>query len=397
MEIVKYHNDLNKIVLKDFNSKEIDIFYAIIFKMKNKSEAIFKIEEIKTLATTEYGNRSLERFFKHLDVVFKTQIQIKTATKITDYHLFITKELDKDKNQILIKLHPDCIYILNNFIGNYTQFELQKFLQLQSGYSKILFRLLKQFNDTKKLFITMEEFRVLFEVPVNYEQDNINQKILKPAIKELSSIFKGLKYIKEKNGKKISRIVFTWEDENENNHQLTIQEINVSTLKKEKKLEYSEEVLNLFDLLPDYERVESRKREIAELLKEHSFEYLKTDIEYCNGQRPEKYWSYFIKSINSGHFSAVEIEKAEKEKEQKKEKEQIATKEIERQEKEEEQINELAEQIYNSLTEEMLEEYTEKSGYRKIPEKFRKNFNLKNMILVLIKREIEEEMKEATA
>ncbi len=397
MEIVKYHNDLNKIVLKDFNSKEIDIFYAIIFKMKNKSEAIFKIEEIKTLATTEYGNRSLERFFKHLDVVFKTQIQIKTATKITDYHLFITKELDKDKNQILIKLHPDCIYILNNFIGNYTQFELQKFLQLQSGYSKILFRLLKQFNDTKKLFITMEEFRVLFEVPVNYEQDNINQKILKPAIKELSSIFKGLKYIKEKNGKKISRIVFTWEDENENNHQLTIQEINVSTLKKEKKLEYSEEVLNLFDLLPDYERVESRKREIAELLKEHSFEYLKTDIEYCNGQRPEKYWSYFIKSINSRHFSAVEIEKAEKEKEQKKEKEQMETKEIERQEMEEEQINELAEQIYNSLTEEMLEEYTEKSGYRKIPEKFRKNFNLKNMILVLIKREIEEEMKEATA
>ena len=84
-------------------------------------------------------------------------------------------------------------------------------------------------------------------------------------------------------------------------------------------------------------------------------------------------------------------------KEQKKEKEQREIKENERQEMEKEQINELAEQVYNSLTEEMLEEYTEKSGYRKLPEKFRKNFNLKNMIIVLIKKELEEEMKEATA
>jgi hypothetical protein len=45
----------------------------------------------------------------------------------------------------------------------------------------------------------------------------------------------------------------------------------------------------------------------------------------------------------------------------------------------------------------MMEEYTEKSGYEKLPVKFRKNFNLKDMIMVLIKKEIEEEMKEATA
>ena len=124
---------------------------------------------------------------------------------------------------------------------------------------------------------------------------------------------------------------------------------------------------------------------------------MKTDIEYCNGQRPEKYWSYFIKSIKSGHFSAIEIEKEEMKKEQKREKEQLETKEIERQEMEKSEINELAEKVYNSLTEEMMEEYTDKSGYEKLPVKFRKNFNLKDMIMVLIKKEIEEEMKEATA
>ena len=67
--------------------------------------------------------------------------------------------------------------------------------------------------------------------------------------------------------------------------------------------------MELFNILPFSEQVEKRKAELAELLKEHTFDYLKSDIEYCNGQRPEKYWAYFLKSIKSGHYSSAELEK----------------------------------------------------------------------------------------
>ena len=51
---------------------------------------------------------------------------------------------------------------------------------------------------------------------------------------------------------------------------------NIEVENIEEVKEYSEEVLDLFNILPFRERVEKRKAELAELLKSHTFEYLKT-------------------------------------------------------------------------------------------------------------------------
>jgi hypothetical protein len=154
---------------------------------------------------------------------------------------------------------------------------------------------------------------------------------------------------------------------------------------------YSDEVAELFSILPEEEKLERRKKEIETLLKKHTFKMLKADIEYCNKQRPEKYWAYFKKSLKNGHYSSEEVEKKEKIKAKQKEKKEIEKKEIEIKENKVKELSILAENVYNSLNNEMMEEYIEKSGYRKLPEKFRKNMNLKDMILVLIKKDLEEE------
>ena len=132
MAVVKYNNELNKIVLTKLDAKETDIFYTIIYKMKEKEIATFSTHEIKMYMT---GERSELRFFNSLKNVFKTQLRVYNGSAISDYHLFITKKVDIEKKEISIRVHPDCHHILNNLVINYTSFELSELISLRSEYA----------------------------------------------------------------------------------------------------------------------------------------------------------------------------------------------------------------------------------------------------------------------
>jgi plasmid replication initiation protein len=318
MPVVKYHNDLNKVIITKLEPKELDIFFTIVYKMKETMEAVFSTHEIKKYLQ---GDNRESRFFNSLNKVFKTQLRVYQGQKITDYHLFITKELDEEKKEVKIEVHPKCHHILNSLIENYTKFELEEFIALKSDYSKNLFRLLMQYKDTGWREFEIEEFRAILEIPINYRQSNINQKVLNPVIEELKNSFKNVKVEKLKKGKNkrdISHIKFSWVIENTEKIEIT-----------EKQKEYSGAVRELFKLLPEKEQIENRKNELEKLLKEHSVDYLKADIEYAKNKAKTDFWAYFLKSIKSGHFSSAELEKKKMAEEKKKlraeleEKEQI--------------------------------------------------------------------------
>ena len=366
-------------------------------------EHIFKSADL--LKELGLGSENYTALEQSIDRLMSRIIEIKLDTKNKKGENDILKITfvssciySHSTSEIILRYDPNLKPYFLQLSQNFTKYFLKNILELKSFYAIRIYELLKQYEKLKERKIEIKELRDILQIKeTEYKKySHFKDKILKTAEREINEKTDlKVSFEEVKTGRKITAIKFNIEKRTEE----YIQEVEIvkSKNKVENPVEYSDDVLNLFDLLPDFERVESRKKEIAELLKEHTFNYLKSDIEYCNEQRPEKYWSYFVKSVNSGHFSAVEIEKAEKVKEQKKEKEQREIKENERQEMEKEQINELAEQVYNALTEEMMEEYTDKSGYEKLPVKFRKNFNLKDMIMVLIKKEIEEEMKEATA
>ena len=363
----------------------------------NFKKCVFTVEKLSDILGLEKKG-----YYSELKEITKSLIsrviQIKEPDGLLQVSWLNSAKYYDNKGIVELSFSNDLKPYLLQLGEHFTKLEFSKIVALNSVYAIRIYELCKQYEKIKERTIELKELRKVLGAneEKSYEIYNrFKDKVLKIAKREINEKTDiNISFEEIKTGRKVTAIKFNIEKRTEE----YIQEVEIvkSKNKVENPVEYSDEVLNLFELLPDFERVESRKKEIAELLKEHTFNYLKSDIEYCNEQRPEKYWSYFVKSVNSGHFSAVELEKAEKIKEQKKEKEQREIKENERQEMEKEQINELAEQLYNSLTEEMMEEYTEKSGYRKLPEKFRKNFNLKNMIIVLIKQEIEVEMKQAT-
>ena len=86
---------------------------------------------------------------------------------------------------------------------------------LKSTYAKNMFRILKQYKHTGYMKIKIEDFRERLDIPNSYRMSNIDQFVLNPIIKELSTIFKNLHInkIKAKKGRKIEWLEFTFDAE----------------------------------------------------------------------------------------------------------------------------------------------------------------------------------------
>jgi hypothetical protein len=138
----------------------------------------------------------------------------------------------------------------------------------------------------------------------------------------------------------------------------------------EERKEDSRAVRELFELLPEKEQIENRKNELEKLLKEHSVEMLKADIEYTKNKAKTDFWAYFLKSIKSGHYSSAELEKKKIAEEKKKLRAELEEKEKKEQEKTNEEKEKIAIEKYKKMTTEEIEKY--KKEFDKISENIKK-------------------------
>ncbi|MEZ7718494.1 RepB family plasmid replication initiator protein [Leptotrichia wadei] len=95
--------------------------------------------------------------------------------------------------------------------------ELKEFISLKSSYVKEFYRRMKQFKSTGKWNISLEDFKRIMDVPVNYRMCDIDVWVLKPIQKELEDKFK-LKvkkiYSKKSRGRpSVSGFEFTFSKE----------------------------------------------------------------------------------------------------------------------------------------------------------------------------------------
>ncbi|GAA7840027.1 hypothetical protein JP0186_07070 [Helicobacter pylori] len=99
----------------------------------------------------------------------------------------------------------------------FTSFNLLEFQQVRGKYAKTLYRLLKQYKSTGILSVEWTQFRELLDIPKDYKMENIDQKVLTPALKELKKIypFEHLSYKKERRNshdkRKVTHIDFYFE------------------------------------------------------------------------------------------------------------------------------------------------------------------------------------------
>lgn len=213
-DLVKYHNDINKIPLRNFTEKEIDLLFSFIFKMREMKDDILEIDIKELCKLSGIKSRSKPRIYNQLEKTYNKilnlDMRIETETSILRFNLFRYYDIKKDKNTVEIQIESKFKYLLNELIGNYTKFELEQLVSFKSSYSKNIFRLLKQFESSKFFIMPLEEFKRLLCIPETYRNYDIDRRVFKPSMEELRPIFPNLKLEKIKKGRKLEQVKFTW-------------------------------------------------------------------------------------------------------------------------------------------------------------------------------------------
>lgn len=198
-EIIKYSNKLNNIPLKNFEKVDLNFFYAICAKVREKGSELVEIplDEIKVM--TEYKSTSVERFKSDL-IRMNEKLRschgiYETDDEIVQFNLFSTFTIVKSRKVLKIRLNPDVAWLLNNIAKEFTSFDLQEYVSLDGIYAKALYRLLKQWKThgcTKKYGVS--ELKELLSIP-DYETRRFLDKIINPAVDEInkSGAFKNLR------------------------------------------------------------------------------------------------------------------------------------------------------------------------------------------------------------
>ena len=196
-EVVKYRNEMNKVALRNFKSKELDLFIAIVSRMRDRGEkeVVFSFDYLKNLIQHETSN-SMEVFYKELKSMYNKLIKCvygwETEDEIVRFVLFTEYTIDKKHKTIKVGVNKKYSWVLNAITdGLFTRFELEEFVRLKSCYTKEFYRRMKQFRSTGFWSVNLDEFKRLMDIPVNYRMCDIDTKVLKP--------------IKEKYGLKIQK------------------------------------------------------------------------------------------------------------------------------------------------------------------------------------------------
>lgn len=217
-EVVKYNNNFNNISLRNFNANELDILMAICSRMKEKGEKeiTFHFDKLKKLVN--YSDNTSATFIKDLESTYDKLISIKLKVgderRFIKFVLFTRYSVDVDEKTVEIAVNKEFAWVLNELNVTFTAFELKEFISLKSSYAKEFYRRMKQFKSTGKWNISLEDFKRIMDVPVNYRMCDIDVWVLKPIQKELGDRF-NLKikklYNKKSRGRpSVSGFIFTF-------------------------------------------------------------------------------------------------------------------------------------------------------------------------------------------
>lgn len=278
-EIVKYHHELNTIPLRKFTPVEMNLFFSIVSRMREKGDKTvrFTFDQLKDLSN--YKATANVRFVDDLKTTYEKILSLRFGRRSESglsYEMFVmfTKfkiNGDTPEPYVDIQIFEDALPLLNG-LDSWVRYSLQQFNELQSSYSKTMFRLLKQFRTKGYAYFSKEDFHELLDIPKSYKQPDIDKRVIKPIRQELTAIFKGLT-IKKKYGKGRGKPVigyqFSFKPEIKqaddfNKHAPTKEEQNRALEQADKQKEYEQQPTTIDEKILEAKR----KVELLEQLKE---------------------------------------------------------------------------------------------------------------------------------
>ena len=214
---------MNTLNFKGFGKVDMNLLMSLCSKLKNKGTDRITIEFDKIKELSNYTSTDKIEFIKDLERMSDRLMQVNSRLvidgKIAKFVLFPTFIIDPDKEILTVAVNKEFSYILNE-LEQYTVFELEEFVGLNSKYSKTLYRLLKQYRGQGWYkFHSIAEFRELLDVPASYTSRQLMQRCVAPCIEEISLLDNSFKNFKcepkyaNKRGKPLAELHFSWQPE----------------------------------------------------------------------------------------------------------------------------------------------------------------------------------------
>ena len=215
-EVVKYSNELHELKFNSLNEAQQNVFFALLQQFRKASgdtleldfNKLFELAQISQ--GTNYRKEILDKIGRLQE--FKFRYQINELGDLRQDVIFPSIETDS-KNKVL------RIRVSQGFKERYISSPLKGWTRYGT-YTKTIYRYLKQYRQTGRWCIRYDDFKELLGIPESYRATNIDQQILKPAIKELSAErnlfdmrrtpFQKLSVRKFKKGREIETLEFTF-------------------------------------------------------------------------------------------------------------------------------------------------------------------------------------------
>ena len=245
-EVVKYSNELHELKFNSRNEAQQNVFFTLLQQFRNTDGYTLELDFNKIFELAQIANSSSYR-----KEILKKLRQIQTITFMYEINDLgdlrqdvIFPSLETDSRNKILKVRVSQGFkdrYISSPLKGWTRYELAEFVGLSGTYTKTIYRYLKQYRQTGRWRIRYDDFKELLGIPESYKAGNIDQRILKPIIKELSAErnlfdqrrtpFEKLVVIKHKKGREIEALEFCFmpqpvsaleKDERQHERNLTI-------------------------------------------------------------------------------------------------------------------------------------------------------------------------------
>lgn len=222
-EVVKYSNELHELKFNSMNEAQQNVFFTLLQQFRNTDSYTLELDfnklfELAQIAQgTNYRKEILNKLRQIQTITF--MFQINDLGDLQQDVIFPSMRTDTQNRRLFVKVSKGFKdrYISSPLKG-WTRYELAEFVGLSGTYTKTIYRYLKQFRSSGRWRIRYDDFKELLGIPNSYRATNIDQQILKPALKELSAErnlfdqrrtpFEKLVVKKHKKGREIEALEF---------------------------------------------------------------------------------------------------------------------------------------------------------------------------------------------
>jgi plasmid replication initiation protein len=219
---VIYDNDMNTVHFDTLTAKQMDIFFALCYKLQDQGgrQVQISFNEVKKLSDwdmTQSNEKFVAMVNDMVDKVMKLQITRRETAHTKQYTdrftIFPTSRVDLETKTITLRVNNDLVTLFNLMFESFTTFMLEDLNSISTTYGKELFRQLKQFRMQGKRYLTIEELQDCLSLPKSYvkHKAEIKRRVLTTkTCSQLRKVLPGFRYRTTRNKRKNNAITGFW-------------------------------------------------------------------------------------------------------------------------------------------------------------------------------------------